>query len=186
MNKIVDIRVLRTKNLIIESFLALVKEKDFDSITVKDITERATINRATFYSHFPDKYILLEQIINQMMLSKGFEQVLRYSEINEETFQLLVYSVCDLVQELKQAFGRNYNTIVIVTEKELRDKLIDLISTFFKSKDIEYNKMIATMLVSSIYSASCAWINGNNKIPRETFFKSILPFLMGSISQLTI
>ncbi|WP_046233996.1 TetR family transcriptional regulator [Paenibacillus algorifonticola] len=35
-------------------------ERDFESITVKDITEIATMNRATFYAHYEDKYMLLE------------------------------------------------------------------------------------------------------------------------------
>ncbi len=53
-------REVRTKNLIKESFVKLLEEKDFKYITIKDITTKATINRATFYSHYIDKYILLK------------------------------------------------------------------------------------------------------------------------------
>ena len=48
----VDLRVMRTRQLLEESFLALMEEKGFQSVTVQDITNRATINRATFYAHF--------------------------------------------------------------------------------------------------------------------------------------
>jgi AcrR family transcriptional regulator len=45
----------------LEAFGQLGTEKSFEVITVQDLTERATVNRATFYAHFEDKYILAEQ-----------------------------------------------------------------------------------------------------------------------------
>ena len=52
----VDPRVKRTRKLLQQAFLELFQEKGFASISIQDITERATVNRATFYAHFPDKY----------------------------------------------------------------------------------------------------------------------------------
>ncbi|WP_050616144.1 TetR/AcrR family transcriptional regulator [Bacillus testis] len=57
----VDRRVIRTKRLIRDSLTDLMIEKGFDGLTVSDITERADINRGTFYLHYRDKYDLLEQ-----------------------------------------------------------------------------------------------------------------------------
>ena len=37
------------------------EEKDFEIITVLDITKRANINRGTFYLHYVDKYDMLEK-----------------------------------------------------------------------------------------------------------------------------
>ncbi|WP_256873821.1 hypothetical protein [Paenibacillus kribbensis] len=45
----VDPRIKRTKKLLIESFIKIGQKKDFKNITIKDITEEATVNRATFY-----------------------------------------------------------------------------------------------------------------------------------------
>lgn len=53
----------QTKDLIIQSFLALLEEKPFQQITVRDIVERCGINRNTFYYHFQDIPSLLEQIL---------------------------------------------------------------------------------------------------------------------------
>jgi len=56
-----DPRVKRTRQLLLQAFLALLEEKhNIHSISVQDIAERATVNRATFYAHFEDKYALLE------------------------------------------------------------------------------------------------------------------------------
>ncbi|MFD0589743.1 TetR/AcrR family transcriptional regulator C-terminal domain-containing protein [Paenibacillus sp. GCM10027627] len=60
-NQSPDRRVLRTKRLIRDALTELMEEKGFDGITVKDLTERADINRGTFYIHYKDKYDLLEQ-----------------------------------------------------------------------------------------------------------------------------
>ncbi|KKB33087.1 transcriptional regulator, TetR family [Bacillus thermotolerans] len=53
-----DPRILRTRKLIMDSFIDLSEKKEFKDITVKDITTEAMINRATFYYHVQDKYDL--------------------------------------------------------------------------------------------------------------------------------
>ena len=53
-----DPRVKRTRSLILQAFDALLAEKGFEAISVQDVTDKAEINRATFYKHFGDKYAL--------------------------------------------------------------------------------------------------------------------------------
>jgi AcrR family transcriptional regulator len=48
-----------------QAFLELLEEKGFQSVTVQDITDRATVNRATFYAHFEDKYALFDHIVRE-------------------------------------------------------------------------------------------------------------------------
>lgn len=61
-----DPRVKRTRQLLTQAFMELLKEKkNIYSISVQDIAERATLNRATFYSHFEDKYAFLEHWIGE-------------------------------------------------------------------------------------------------------------------------
>lgn len=62
-----DRRILKTRSVIKESLTVLMKEKPFDKITIKDITDKANINRATFYLHYMDKYDLLEQSQNDIL-----------------------------------------------------------------------------------------------------------------------
>ena len=45
-----DRRTLKTESAIKEAFISLLKEKRFETITVKELTDRADIHRATFYS----------------------------------------------------------------------------------------------------------------------------------------
>lgn len=62
-----DLRVVRTRHAIRNAFLELLEEKGFEAITVKDITTRATINRATFYAHYDDKFALMTALEEEMI-----------------------------------------------------------------------------------------------------------------------
>lgn len=50
-----DRRSQRTRHLLSEALVQLIREKDYNAITVSDIIERANIGRSTFYAHYRDK-----------------------------------------------------------------------------------------------------------------------------------
>ena len=62
-----DVRILQTKRLIRDAFTMLMEEKGFEGITVRDLAERAAINRGTFYLHYTDKYDLLKQCEDEII-----------------------------------------------------------------------------------------------------------------------
>jgi AcrR family transcriptional regulator len=57
--KKIDPRVLRTRQYLQDALISLIKEKGFDNVQIQEITERAGLNRATFYLHYRDKNDLL-------------------------------------------------------------------------------------------------------------------------------
>jgi AcrR family transcriptional regulator len=61
-----DLRVRRTRKLLQQALIEGAVEKGFAALTVRDITERAMVNRSTFYRHYLDKYDLLEQHLNEI------------------------------------------------------------------------------------------------------------------------
>src|SRR5258708_18788791 len=65
-----DPRARRTRQLLAQSFSELMTVKEFGEITVQDIAAKATINRATFYAHFEDKFALLDWIIRDQFRSR--------------------------------------------------------------------------------------------------------------------
>lgn len=73
----IDRRTIRTKKMIRSALAELIDEKGFNNISVTDLTQRADINRGTFYLHYVDKYDLLEKIENEII-----------QEIEEETKHL--------------------------------------------------------------------------------------------------
>ena len=55
-----DPRVLRSRRMLMDSLERLLKKKEFEDISVQEIADDATLNRATFYLHYPDKNALLQ------------------------------------------------------------------------------------------------------------------------------
>jgi AcrR family transcriptional regulator len=84
-----DPRVARTQKLIRDALKSLLAEKSFESTSVQDIAERATVNRATFYAHFADKFALLDAIIRDDVASKLSEG----NPLNEADTRELLHAV---------------------------------------------------------------------------------------------
>lgn len=61
-----DRRVQRTRKLLQEALIELTIQKGFAAVTVRDITEYAGVNRATFYRHYQDKFDLLDQYAQEV------------------------------------------------------------------------------------------------------------------------
>lgn len=62
-----DLRTERTKRSIANAYLELRKQKPIEKITVKELSEVAFINKATFYTHYSDIYDLADQLENEFM-----------------------------------------------------------------------------------------------------------------------
>lgn len=69
-----DRRITRTKAAIREALVALIGEKGFDALSIKDITTKAGINRGTFYLHYKDKFDLLDQTLED--ITRDIESIL--------------------------------------------------------------------------------------------------------------
>ena len=84
-NASTDRRVVRTRQVITEAFLNLISEQPFAKVNIKDITELADVNRSTFYSHFQDKYDLLNQLVQEHLhaLSQLAEQHIKNMQQQE-------------------------------------------------------------------------------------------------------
>lgn len=67
MNKKTDRRILRTRKAIHSAFAELITVKRLKEITVKDIADKANINRKTFYNHYNDIGELISDIENDII-----------------------------------------------------------------------------------------------------------------------
>lgn len=61
----IDRRIIKSQKAIKNAFLALMAEKGFDAITIQEISDRADVNRRTFYLHYLDKYDLLDKLTDE-------------------------------------------------------------------------------------------------------------------------
>ena len=66
-NEKTDRRARYTRMVLKESLIELLKEKRISNISIKEICERADINRSTFYSHYQDQYDLMHQVEQEVL-----------------------------------------------------------------------------------------------------------------------
>lgn len=82
----VDLRIRKTQKAIKDAFLELIEEKDFEHISVKDITDRAMISRNTFYLHYTDKYDLFNKICDNLMRTLFFRAGKQLRRVQQKDF----------------------------------------------------------------------------------------------------
>ena len=135
----VDPRIIRTKKLLVEAFQEVSREKRMSQITVKDITERATVNRATFYAHFTDKYDILDYTLSETIL-KDLNDTLSISDvINEIVISNLFVSIAHYMVEVQESW-LNSETFCNQAHKrinELEDIFTIMLRNSYPDRDIE-------------------------------------------------
>jgi AcrR family transcriptional regulator len=94
-----DPRIRRTRKLLQGALGNLMQSKSFDEISVQDITEAATVNRATFYDHYTDKFALMEA-----MVAGGFHELLHKRQLRYETgcpgaLRAIIQATCDFLTQ---------------------------------------------------------------------------------------
>lgn len=141
-----DLRVKKTKTSIINSFLTLRAKKPLERITVKELSNAAQINKATFYLHYKDIYDLSEALENEL-----FENVFNSIEHPDA----VVSDPRTFVKELIEGFTANQTLIDIIFSNGRRGILADRIEKelkkFLFEKHPEYEN-IAEINVLLTYS----------------------------------
>ncbi|MCC3371561.1 TetR/AcrR family transcriptional regulator [Cohnella sp. REN36] len=66
-----DARVARTRGQLKRALLSLLNEKSFSEIRIKEIAERAQVNRVTYYDHFASKEELLAELLDEVLGEYG-------------------------------------------------------------------------------------------------------------------
>lgn len=163
-----DLRVIKTNKNIKNSFIELLNEKDFQSITVKDILDRALINRSTFYKYYTDKYNLAE-IVSQDFLDK-FKFLVNRIFINRKELKDILTLKDELLEELYAQKMTILGLWKIRTEnihvhndmnEIIKNTYINLIEDDNKeNRDIEYESYIC----AAIISATLKFILENDKV----------------------
>lgn len=163
-----DPRFRKTKEAIDKAFFQLLKKKDFESISVKDVTELAEINRGTFYRHYIDKYDWLEQCIDARLKDVLAEGVYLQIGADPEVVHQVYLNLC-------RHFDKNYSFYRMMLNNkgthlfQMRFKAI-IIRKMRSDTSTEYSgsmeyDFLLNYVASSITGILEWWIENNRPIP---------------------
>ena len=183
MEKTIDPRFLRTRKLIMEAFMELVIEKDFKSITIKDITQRATVNRATFYYHFLDKYELLETAISENVLQGVLKDVTSHEALTSEALNDIFFSLLSFQSGLANQCSRSYEAftpkIETIVKEELSRTFRELLKQKYPTWSNEKVELTSIMISWSLYGMSTKYVKNGERPSRELMKESFSTLLNG-------
>lgn len=142
---------IRSRKMIRESFLELLKEKNISKITVTDIVNKADLNRSTFYAHYSDVRAITEEMENEVIdkmieILKKFEfksffnnptplllEVSRFLENNQNTYKILlkVNDAETFLKKLKNEFAKYMLSDTDIPEHLKNSKMVNLRISYF-------------------------------------------------------
>lgn len=181
MTKQIDPRIVRTKNLIMEAFLALATQKDFKDITISDITTAATVNRATFYNHFYDKHDLLEKVLSESLMKEVIEEVSIHEEINEVSIEAILLSIIRFQKWIHQQCPRSYENFKPQIEIQFKKELQQFFSKWAQNQWLHQNEedieVFSVTLSWALYGAAMHSIKSQPIAP-EKYIQQLMPLIV--------
>ena len=167
-----DPRIRRSRRMLQNALAALLTTKDFDKISIADIAETSTLNRATFYDHYPDKFALLECLVGTR-----FGELMARRNVRMDScagaLRAIALGVCDYLAETYASGGKSHEgsmqtAIVGVIGKMLMPGLRDRVFGPNLSSEV-----VASTVSWAIYGAAKAWVRNAERCPAEQMADAI-------------
>ncbi len=153
----VDPRIRRTRQMLFQAFQELLAEKSFDQISVQDLAERSTLNRATFYDHFADKFALLEALIGERFTSVIEVHTAGNVSTSETSLRKLILAACDFLAEMSSGCQKNQRQFEPIVESRVKSIIRELLLEGLRSHKIKSSELKATMVSWAITGAALQW-----------------------------
>ena len=179
-----DPRVKRTRNLILGAFESLLAEKGFESISVQDITDKAEINRATFYAHFPDKFALLDYSISQMFMQEIDKRMLNACHYTHDNLRSLILAVCEFLAKTHSECAQPHQQFESLIEGTIKKQIFDLLSLWLKKAETKISTEIpVTVATWAIYGLASHYSHLRKRPALEKFVDEALPLVAVNLEQ---
>jgi AcrR family transcriptional regulator len=170
----VDRRVQKTRKLLHDALISLTLEKNYESIIVQEILDRANVGRSTFYIHFRDKdELLIEGFHDLRDVLRGMQMrkpVAAKSYENVVGFSLAMFEHANEYRDVWKALsGSQAGTIV---RQHIQDMLAELVRDKFR---IEYQErkrvcsripleLFVNYLASTYFMVMSWWLDCKNPL----------------------
>ncbi len=183
-----NLRIKRTRTLLRTALMDLIKERDFEALTVGEIAERAMVSRAGFYRYYQDKYELVEQLFEEAVCTmmsnlNAHPQTVRDSEetqaVPEPWVQFFEHLV-EYEQLYRVLLGSSKNSWLVANMRaSLREALHVRIqqssSCIQNGKHVAdaYDRLAPALAASLLIEVIVRWFEqGRPETPREIALRS--------------
>src|SRR6201998_3549865 len=93
-----DPRILRSRRMLMEALARLLTKKEFEDVSVQEIADEATLNRATFYLHYADKNALLHAMTESRFRDLIERRSITFTDCSG-ALRAIALGVCDYLAE---------------------------------------------------------------------------------------
>ncbi len=184
-----DRRTRKTKAQIKVALIELMAQKDITKISVKEIAERADINRGTFYLHYYDIYDVLEQIQNEFIetINQILDECPPHAILNTP---LILFEKITTIIEKDLPYYRKMmsNKYSFELHEKIKGIITDKLTTGSPlyadyAKDPRY-RFAVVYIVSGTCDYFREWILSENRVPLSELNAIIEKLILGGLTGL--
>jgi AcrR family transcriptional regulator len=161
-----DRRILRSRRMLMDALVSLLKRKNFSEISIQEIAEEANLNRATFYLHYPDKNALL-----QALTATRFQELIAKRNLSftdcDAAVRAIALGVCDYLAEVASDATQ-------LAQLPLEDSIIPVVEGMFRQGGAGYavaegmdRELLATTAAWALFGVARRWSLTQDRIPAE-------------------
>lgn len=183
-----DLRVTRTRELLMRALTELLAEKSFQRLTVQDIAERAKINRVTFYGHFPDKYAILEYWLREQFQQQVAANFPTICALNADNLETLIVTLMRWFAELHERAKPDDRPLLPLLFTTMPRELSRLLETWFRqtpgivSPPRTTPEAVLLAMSWTIVGTSFEWSDGVRMLSLEQQAKQVTTLLLAGFS----
>ena len=178
-----DLRVVKTIEGIKTAFEELICEKDYEQISVKELCDRARINKKTFYHYYETLDALLAEL--QLELSAGYIEIVKDYKLPEE-----LDKVNRAFFEYSVSQGLAYEKITTsVTYHSIRDEMVDNVNDAGWGESKKYLKLsgyekrlLMSFINNAVLSAYRQWVEDGKKMKLEEVIDMTNRIVLGGVN----
>jgi AcrR family transcriptional regulator len=161
-----DPRILRSRRMLMEALFRLLAHKEFEDISIQEIADEATLNRATFYLHYPDKNALLQAMTAARFGDLIARRGLSFTDC-DGALRAIALGVCDYLAETTGCPTQ-------LAKMPLEDSMIPVVEGMFLEGAAHHevapgvdSALLATTAAWAIFGAARRWYQTPDRIPAE-------------------
>jgi AcrR family transcriptional regulator len=172
-----DPRIKRTRAMIEQAFLDVLQEKSFTSMSVQDITEKAGVNRTTFYLHFTDKYELVTYSMNWRFRQAVEGSMLDKGQLSPENLRALIMTLAGFVEMADSHCAVHEPQFEALMEAQVKQQVQAVLVQWLGKKDAMALR-IATATSWAMYGLTAEWVKLKKRPKAEAFADEVAPLVM--------